>query len=60
MRCPWLVGTTMDPWFFRTTCFGPGSQRQNCDELTEFGGLKRLLLDTSSVFSDKTKPVSQQ
>ena len=28
------------------------------NELTEFGGLTCLLLGTSSVFSNKTKPVS--
>lgn len=38
LRCPWLLGTTMDPWLFRTTCFGPGLQFQNYDGLTEFGG----------------------
>lgn len=57
MRCPWLLRTAMDPWLFRTTRFGPGSQFQDYDGLREFGGLKCSLLDTLSVFSNKTKPV---
>lgn len=58
-RCAWLLAATVDLWVFRSMCFGPAFNSRIYNELTEFQGLKCLLLGTSSVFSNH-KPESQQ
>ena len=48
-RCAWLLAATVDLWVFRSMCFGPAFNSRIYNELTEFQGLKCLLLGTSSV-----------